>query len=185
MPDETLIGYEIGDEAMEILDDQLEDFADQFPHLRRLVHVTLDAAARRYASAEDELSRIGELALLEHAVDAALASHVQWCREILRYSWVDIGAQLGCSRQAARQRFAAAADANTPESDRLVAEADYLVAKMQADALKAVMEDRSPTDVMRVNSADFERYLEIGKERHRLAQEALEDSNGEDVRGKR
>lgn len=183
MPDESLIGYDIGDEAMEILDDQLEGFADQFPHLRRLVHVTLDAATRRYASAEHELSRIRELALLEHAVDAALASHVQWCREILRYSWVDIGDQLGCSRQAARQRFAAGADADTPESDQLVAEADYLVAKMQADALKAVMED--PTYVMRVDSADFERYLEIGRERHRLAQEALEDSDGDGVRGER
>jgi len=177
---EATSSYEgVGEEALEILDGELDGFADQFPHLRRLVHATLEAAGVRYDSAAEELSRIAELKALGDAVDRALGAQVQWCREILRYSWADIGEELGVSRQAARQRFATDADAGTPESDRLAAEAEYLLAKMRADAAKAAMQEGAPTDAVQVDAADFERYVETRRERHRLAQQALEGSDGE------
>ena len=62
----------------------------------------LAAMGRRIAGHADHLS---DLAALSVEVDAQLVRAVAAAR-VEGYSWTDIAAQLGCTRQAAQQRFA-------------------------------------------------------------------------------
>jgi len=52
-----------------------------------------------------ELPELAELVELRDAADAALAAGVRSLREGHGYSWAQVGAELGCTRQAAQQRF--------------------------------------------------------------------------------
>jgi len=52
-----------------------------------------------------ELPELVELVELRDAADLALAAGVASLRGTHGYSWAQIGAELGCSRQAAQQRF--------------------------------------------------------------------------------
>lgn len=55
-----------------------------------------------------ELPELAELAHLVEEADAALVAGVRSLRNRHGYSWAQIGAELGVSRQAAQQRFGTA-----------------------------------------------------------------------------
>ncbi|MBN9101466.1 MAG: hypothetical protein J0I49_25665 [Pseudonocardia sp.] len=61
------------------------------------------AAGRRIATGD--VDGLPDLAALAHGVDAALATAVTGLRA-RGYSWAEIGARLGITRQAAHQRWA-------------------------------------------------------------------------------
>jgi len=52
-----------------------------------------------------ELPELAELVELRDAADDALRAGVRSLRDAHGYSWAQIGAELGCSRQAAHERF--------------------------------------------------------------------------------
>ena len=58
-----------------------------------------------------ELPELAELAELVAQADQALLAGVRSLRNKHGYSWAQVGAELGISRQAAQQRFGAACEA--------------------------------------------------------------------------
>lgn len=65
-----------------------------------------------------ELPELVELMALRDEADAALAEGVAALRRH-GYSWAEVGAELGCSRQAAQQRFSRCTQsAPHPDPDR-------------------------------------------------------------------
>lgn len=67
------------------------------------------SVARRLAADEDEgenweLPELAELVALRNEAEAALAAGVHTLRRH-GMSWADIGRELGCTRQAAHERF--------------------------------------------------------------------------------
>jgi len=183
MPDNAS-GYVWLEDAVEHGLDALhgvDGFENLFPHLDRLVSKTLEAAALRFDSASEELDRVATLTSLHADVDTALTDHIRLCRELLGYSWTDVSKQLGVSRQAARQRFGAEVDGETPETDRLDAEAEYLLAKMKLSAKEHAMEHPGQAASVTIDAADWERLLEIERERRTITQAALESLSAQQV----
>lgn len=72
--------------------------ADFLAFARRI----LAAMGKRAAA---DIDSLGELAELAGELDAQLVRAVRRAREDDGYSWAEIGARLGVSRQAAQQRF--------------------------------------------------------------------------------
>ncbi|MCB1029777.1 MAG: hypothetical protein KDA95_00480 [Acidimicrobiales bacterium] len=157
---------------------KIEGFDDLLPHLGHFLMATLQRVAFRFENAEDELERIADLNALHLFVDGVLTEHVRVCRELLGYSWTDIGKQLQVSRQAARQRFTFA---NRPDSDRFEAEEDYLLAKMKLDAARHALDNPDKAASVSIDGADLERLLEIWRERRALSQAALESATDDQI----
>lgn len=70
---------------------------DYFAMVRRMVR----AAGRR---AGDDVDALPELVELHRALEEATLNAVEALRED-GYSWAEIGERLGCTRQAAQQRY--------------------------------------------------------------------------------
>jgi hypothetical protein len=172
------------DEAMSQAHERIRSvrgFEEVFPHLDTLLGAVLESVALRFDSADDELGRLTTIAGLHSHVDSALADHVRLCRELLGYSWTDVAKALGVSRQAARLRFASDVDLDTPEMERLDAEAEFVLAKMRLEAKQHALDGNTQAATVTVDSTDLERLLEIGREKRQLAQEALDDMSDDDV----
>lgn len=54
---------------------------------------------------DGDLWALGDLVKLRKQIDQAVADGVKTAREDCGYSWTDVAAELGVSRQAARQRY--------------------------------------------------------------------------------